>query len=90
MSNKERKNDKAFSSTEVGVLIEDLKSNFNIVAEETRGLSDRMGAVENRLVGVEESLTGVERRLTHVEDAVRLAVPSLFKRVSALEAKAGV
>jgi len=90
MANKNRKNETGFTNSEVGALVENLQSGFNVVAEEVRGLSDRMGVVEDKLVGVEERLGGVELRLSCVEDAVRIAIPSLSKRVSALEAKAGV
>ncbi len=90
MSNKERKTDKTFSNTEVGALIEDLKSGFNVVAEETRGLSDRMGAVENRLTGVEEGLFVVKTEVLALKDVVRIAFPALDARVSVLEAKVGI
>ena len=90
MPSKERKNDKAFSSTEVGVLIEDLKSSFNVVAEETRGLSDRMGSVENRLTRVEDGLSVVKMEVLSLKDVVRIALPNLSQRITVLESKVGV
>ena len=90
MPNKDRKNEKTFSNTEVGVLIEDLKSSFNVVAEETRGLSDRMGRVEDRLTCVEEGLSVVKIEVQSLKDVVRIALPNLSQRVATLEAKASV
>jgi len=71
-----------FTAREVGVLIEDLKSQFQIVAEVVAPLPERLSAVEERLAVV-------ETRLTSVEDVIRAAIPNLSKRVSRLEIKAG-
>jgi hypothetical protein len=67
-----------FSSREVAVLIEDLRSDFRSVSEVVLPLREDMAEVKERL-------TGVEERLTSVEDALRIAVPDLGKRVSRLE-----
>ncbi len=79
MSN-EPKNDKTFSNTEVGVLVESLRADFRTVAEVVAPIPERLTAVEERLSSVEDRLTGVE-------DAVRIAIPSLSRRVSILETK---
>ena len=81
--NKERRTDKTFSNTEVGVLIESLRTDFRTVAEVVAPVRDRLTAVKERL-------SAVENRLTGVEDVVRVVLPSLSTRVSALETKAGV
>jgi hypothetical protein len=71
-----------FTAREVGVLIEDLKSQFQIVAEVVAPLPERLSAVEERLGKVE-----VEVR--SLKDVIRIAIPDLYKRVSRLETKAG-
>ena len=77
------KNDKIFSSTEVGVLVESLRSDFRSVTEVVIPLREDMADVKDRL-------TKVEVRVKSLEDAVRVAIPSLSTRVSTLEAKVGV
>lgn len=77
------KNDKIFSSTEVGVLVESLRADFRTVAEVVAPIPERLTAVEERL-------SAVENRLTGVEDVVRVAVPSINVRLTKLEAKVGV
>ncbi|MBI4711075.1 MAG: hypothetical protein HY767_01220 [Candidatus Omnitrophica bacterium] len=74
---------KMFSSTEVGTLIEELRSDFRAVVEVVAPLPER-------LTRVEERLSAVENRLIRVEDVVRVAIPSLSTRVSTLEAKVGI
>jgi len=78
-----KKNDKAFSNTEVGVLVESLRADF-------RAVTEVVAPIPERLTAVEERLSSVENRLMRVEDVVRVAVPSLSNRVSVLETKAGI
>ena len=71
-----------FTAREVGLLIEDLRTEIRVVAEVVSPIPERLSAVEERLAGV-------ENRLTSVEDVIRAAIPNLSKRVSRLETKAG-
>jgi hypothetical protein len=75
--------DRTFTATEVGTLIESFDRKLTMVAEGVSGLTVRMDRVEIRL-------SAVEARLTSVEDAVRVAIPSLTRRVDRLESKAGL
>ena len=84
------KESKSFTPNEVAALVEELKSEFRVVAEGVTGIDERLETVEERLSGVEEKLESVKERLTGVEDAVRVAIPSLTSRVTKLEAKVGV
>ena len=79
---KERDKKDKYSVTEVGILIESFQKDLGSVAEEVRGLGDWREGVNLRL----ESIEG---RLIRMEDAVRVSVPDLSKRLSRLEAKAG-
>lgn len=79
----DKKNDKTFSNTEVGVLVESLRADFRAVAEVVAPIPERLSAVEERL-------TVVETEVRSLKDVVRIAIPSLSTRVSTLEAKAGV
>ena len=81
MPNSNPKDNKTFTSTEVGTLVEDLKSSFRAVTEVVAPLPGRLSAVE-------EKLGKLEVRVGSLEDVVRIAIPSLNSRVSALEAKA--
>ena len=78
-----------FTAREVGVLVEDLKSDFRVVAEGLGALRTDMDEVKERLGGVEERLISVETRLVAVEDVVGASIPDLAKRVTRLELKAG-
>ena len=78
-----RKEDRPFSGTEIGALIESFRHDLSLVAEEVRGLGEWRGRVE-------EGLTGIENRLVLVEDAVRVGMPDLYKRISRLETKVGI
>lgn len=66
----------------IDILIEDMRGEFRAVTEVVLPLREDMAEVKTRL-------GKVEFRLTCVEDAVRVAIPSLAKRVTVLEAKAG-
>ena len=69
-----------FTAREVAVLVEELGNKFRTVSEAVLPLREDMAEVKERL-------SKVESRLTLVEDAVRIAVPSLSKRVSRIETK---
>lgn len=72
--------EKFYTPTEVGTLIESFRHDVSIIAEEVRGLSSRVGKIEVRL-------TCIEDRLTHVEDALRVGFPDIFKRLARIESK---
>ena len=72
-----------FTPTQVGALLENMDKKIDLIAEAVAPLREDM-------IEVKERLTSVETRLTHVEDAVRIAIPSLTKRVERLETKSGI
>ena len=72
-----------FTVTEVGTLLESLEKKIDHIGELVVPLPSRLSAVEERL-------SAVEVRLTGVEDAVRIAVPDLSRRVSGIESKVGI
>lgn len=81
----DKNEDRPFTATEVGTMLESLRHDLALVSENLGGRLDR---VESRLGKVEGKLDKVEMRLIAVEDCIRIAVPSLVKRVASLEAKA--
>ena len=72
-----------FTSSQVGALLESMDQKIDLIAEAVAPLREDMFEVKERL-------TKVETRLTHVEDAVRISLPSLNKRVERLEKKVGI
>ena len=74
---------KNYTSTEVGTMIENLESKFQAVIDVVAPLPERLSAVENRL-------SKVENRLVHVEDAIRVAIPSIYHRLDKIETKIGI
>ena len=72
-----------FTASQVAALIEDLQGQFQVVVEVISPLPDRLEKIEERL-------EKVEMRLTGVEDAVKIAIPSLTKRVDRFEKKIGI
>ncbi|MBI3252099.1 MAG: hypothetical protein HYZ52_02110 [Candidatus Omnitrophica bacterium] len=70
---------KEFTAGQVAALVEDLKGEFRTVAEVVT-------TVHEDMMTVKEEMIEVKNRLTALEDAVRVAVPSLEKRLLKLEA----
>jgi len=68
-----------YTVTEVGALVESLRTEFRVVAEEVRSLSGRMTSVETRL-------TKVEIEAQSLNDIIRVAIPYINSRL----AKAGI
>ena len=64
-----------FTAREVAVLVESFRNDISVIAEGVRGLGDRVEGVENRL-------EGIEGRFILVEDAIRVSLPDIFKRLS--------
>ncbi|MBI2167124.1 MAG: hypothetical protein HYU34_02635 [Candidatus Omnitrophica bacterium] len=75
--------DDNFTPREVAVLVEELCSEFRTVSEVVRPLREDMADVKERL-------TTLEFKVQSLDDAVRLSIPGLNKRVSRLEVKAGI
>ena len=71
-----------FTPSQVGTLLEAMDKKIDLLTEIVLPLKEDMSEVKGRL-------SKVEFRLTCVEDAVRVAIPSLAKRVTALETKVG-
>ena len=74
---------KSFTSTEVGTMLESLRSEFHTVSEVIIPMREDIAEIKDRL-------TAVETRLIRVEDIVRIAVPSHERRITALEVKVGI
>ena len=72
-----------FTAREVGVLVEELRSEFRVVSEVVLPLREDMAEVKDRL-------SAVESRLTSLEDVVRLSIPDHNRRITRLETKAGI
>ena len=70
---------KAFTSNEVAVLIEGLKSDFRAVVEVLEPIPDRLDKVEERL-------SAVEFEIQSLKTAVSTAIPDINRRL----AKAGI
>ena len=79
----DKKNGKTFSVTEVGTLIESLRSEFRVVAKGVLALRKDVDELKSRVSALE-----VEVRL--LKDVIRVAIPSINVRLSNLEAKVGV
>ena len=67
MSKERRKEDRAFSTTEVGTLLESLRSEFKVFGEGLTSLLEWKDRVDSRLDRIEGRLTAVEDRLSAVE-----------------------
>ena len=70
--------------SQVGALLETMGQKIHLIAEAVAPLPERLSHVEERLEKVESRLTGVEDA---VRVAIRVAIPSLAKRVERLETK---
>ena len=75
-------NNHNFTPSQVGTLLEAMDKKIDLLTEIGLPLPGKIDRVETRL-------EKVELRLTCVDDAVRVAIPSLAKRVTALETKVG-
>lgn len=74
--------DKGFTNSQVGALIESFKNDIKAIAED-------LSSVREDITVLKTDMTHVKEDLTQVKDAVRLAIPALTKRVTNLEAKVG-
>ena len=79
----DKQNDKTFSVTEVGTLVESLRGDISVVAENMVSVKDDFSVLKS---DVHELKTDMKL----VKDVIRVAIPSLSARVTNLEAKVGV
>ena len=63
------KEEKSFTATEVGTLIESFRNDLSAVASEVGGLMEWRGTVDSRL-------ENIESRLIACEDGLRIAIPA--------------
>lgn len=76
---------KEFTATEVMALVEDLRSDFRVVAEQVTELTGRMQAVEGRLDTLDEKMDIVVASIPHKVNQSEFN--QLERRVTVLEAK---
>jgi len=81
MSNKNRKNETGFTNSEVGTLVESLRNDISVIAED-------IVSVKNDVSVLKDDMAEVKTRLVTIEDGFRVSMPLLTRRVSALETKA--
>ncbi len=75
-----RKEDRPFTGTEVGALIESFRSELRVIAEHLDTVCEDVGILK---VDVRD----IKNRLIVVEDTIRIALPSIYSRICVLEAK---
>ena len=78
---KMRKEDRPFSGTEVGTLIESFRNDFSIMAEKLDTVCQDVAILK---IDVRE----IKVRLITVDDTIRIAIPDIYSRLTGLEAKA--
>ena len=72
-----------FTAREVGVLIEELRSDFRTVSE---GLTSLLPLKED-MIEVKNRLSNLEFEVRTLKDVIRVEIPSIKSRLSAVEAK---
>ena len=72
--------DKVFSGTQVGALIESFRSEMSVMGE-------RLGSLCEDMVIVKEDVKQLKTDMIYVKDVLRIAIPDLYSRVTALEAQ---
>lgn len=72
----------SFTPAQVGALIENIEKKIDTALE-------ILSPIREDVNGLKEDNAEIKERLTRIEDAVRISVPDLNKRVSKLEAKVG-
>ncbi|MBI3317014.1 MAG: hypothetical protein HYZ85_03290 [Candidatus Omnitrophica bacterium] len=75
--------EKYYTSTEVGTILESLRSDISIIAESVITLR---GDVDILKTDVKD----IKVRLTTVEDTIRISLPDIYSRVKRLEVKVGI
>lgn len=77
---KPKREDKFYSPTEVGTLIESFRNDISIIAERT-------GTLCTDVTFLKSEVKEIKNRLITVEDVIRITIPSIHTRFSALESK---
>lgn len=75
-----RKEDRPFSGTEVGALIESFRGEISAMAE-------RLGAVCEDVAVLKMDVREIKDRLVVVEDTIRISLPDIYGRLTRLETK---
>jgi|GEM_PF-3201265 len=77
----ENNQDRGFTSTEVGTLIEEFRGDIKLFAE---GFSIMSGDIHN----LKEDVHELKSDMKLVKDAIKIAIPAHDKRITRLELKA--
>ena len=77
-----KKTEDNFTVTEVGTLVESLRNDISVIAED-------LTSVKNNVNILRTDVHELKNGMKIVRDVVRIAIPSLSVRVSSLEAKVG-
>ena len=77
-----KKNGKTFSVTEVGTLVESLRGDISVIAED-------LVSVKNDVSELKTDVHELKTDMKLVKDVIRVAIPSMNVRITYLEAKAG-
>ncbi|MBI4357903.1 MAG: hypothetical protein HY584_01265 [Candidatus Omnitrophica bacterium] len=79
---KSRKEDKPFSGTEVGTLIESFRNDISVIAEDVSTIRVDMNILKR-------DVRDLKKRMISVDDVIRVFIPKINSRASVLEAKVG-
>ena len=77
-----RKQDRPFTATEVGTLIESFEGKLSAVAE-------RVGSLCEDVHVLKTDVREIKDRLVTVEDTIRVSLPDIYRRITTVEAKVG-
>ena len=78
---KSRKDDRPFTGTEVGALIESFRGDISVIGE-------RVGTLCEDTAILKQDVSEIKTRLVTVEDVIRISIPEIYSRLSRLEARA--
>ncbi len=90
----------AFTATEVGALIEDLRSRFKVFGEKLNSVDDKLDATMGmvaknreditmlnlRTIGIKGDITKINGKLAKIEEDLRIIKTDFDKRLTRLEA----
>lgn len=75
-----RKENKIYTATEVGTLIESFRNDISLLAE-------NIGTIKKDVAILKEDMADVRQRFKIVEDTIRVALPQIFSRLDRVEIK---
>ena len=78
---KERKEDRPFAGTEVAALVESFRQDISVIAEDVKSLRNDVNVLKI-------DVGSLKNDLTIVKDAIRIAIPDIYSRLTALESRA--